>query len=807
MDTIDRPNLEDFTIIWLSDSANSNNVQNELREIINYVKIFHNVDQCIEYVSKAVDDNIFIVLSVSTQSILETIHDLKQIELIYIFPAETINNSEYEKWSKVVGIFINKETLLRKLTKDIELRMKNSLISISIFSINSTIEEKSTREKYEASFLWFQLVLEVLLHLPQNNRGMSEMLNECRLQYANNQSQIDSINDFEANYKADKAIWWYTRDSFVYRIINRALRTQNIDIIFKFRYFITDLYTHLLELHKEFLESLPPIESDNDKVYLDVYRGQAISPDELNNISKSIGKLISMNTFLSTTMNKGLGMVFAGVDRPINDPKRSVLFHMTVDTSIHTFPFYIIPNSAEDEVLFSMGIIFKIDSIEQNGNMYIVKLTLNNDENKDIEQFIEFLRKEINHSDTTLATLGNFLVYSNEYDKAETYYQILLNELPLDHEDIPTIYNNIGLVYDLKGNHTHALQYYNKSLAFLDNVTQDKQSSLALHYNNLAATYFAKKDYDTAILYYNMTLKVQTNLADLATTYNNLGTLSREIGDFDSALKSFTVSLEMSLKCLPIYHPDLAATYALNYFQEALKLELSHEFLSLSAIHSDIAEIYHKKHEYDLALQSYNECLNIQLNHLPPHLEDQATTYRNIALVYKSKNDLTQIITYYNKCLDIYKMILPSNHPDLSSLYHDLAMTYHEVRNYEAAIVALKHEQESLPLGDSHIPMTYENLAINYDEISKDYYLNGNYQQAIDTLKKSLHIQLQQTPNDDELILLISNDIESITAEMKKDRTKRCGVGVGEGEGVSVGGWLVMVESDHLVKVEGIALT
>ncbi|CAF3909655.1 unnamed protein product, partial [Rotaria sp. Silwood1] len=476
-----------------------------------------------------------------------------------------------------------------------------------------------------------------------------------------------------------------------------------------------------------------------------------------------------------------------------------------------------------------MGTIFKIDAIEQNGNMHMVKLTLNNDENNDIKQFIEFLRKEIDSTNTTVATLGNFLVYSNEYDKAETYYQMLLKELPPAHEDIPIIYNNIGLVYDLKGNHTRALQYYNKSLTLLDTMSQDNQSLLALNYNNLAAAYFAKKDYQTAILFYNMTLKVQTNPADLATTYNNFGELSREIGDFDSALKSFKTSLEMSLKVLPNCHPDLAATYsnianvqlemenygealinykkaldialisiandnscllqlhnsialiyfiqenydeALNHFNKALKLELPHEFLSLSIIHSSIAETYHKKHEYDLALQSYDNCLNIQLNHLSSYLPDRATTYRNIALVYKSKKDSKQVISYYNKSLDIYKTIFPSKHPDLGSVYHDLAMTYHEIENYEAAIDALNNEQEYLPHDDPHIPMTYENLAINYDKIATSYYLNGNYQQAINTLEKSVQIQLQRIPNDDELILLIKNDIETMKAEMEEDRAK-----------------------------------
>ena len=39
-------------------------------------------------------------------------------------------------------------------------------------------------------------------------------------------------------YSSETAIWWYTRDSFIYRILNKALRTQNIQILISFRFLI-----------------------------------------------------------------------------------------------------------------------------------------------------------------------------------------------------------------------------------------------------------------------------------------------------------------------------------------------------------------------------------------------------------------------------------------------------------------------------------------------------------------------------------------------------------------------------------------
>jgi hypothetical protein len=34
------------------------------------------------------------------------------------------------------------------------------------------------------------------------------------------------------SYTVDKAIWWYARECFLCRLLNKAFRTENLDIIF-----------------------------------------------------------------------------------------------------------------------------------------------------------------------------------------------------------------------------------------------------------------------------------------------------------------------------------------------------------------------------------------------------------------------------------------------------------------------------------------------------------------------------------------------------------------------------------------------
>jgi hypothetical protein len=92
----------------------------------------------------------------------------------------------------------------------------------------------------------------VLLRTPRPTENIhKDLLDECRRIYRENKAQTQFINAFETEYQPSKAIWWYTRDTFLYRLINMALRTENMVIIWKFRFIIQDIYQQLKTMHQE----------------------------------------------------------------------------------------------------------------------------------------------------------------------------------------------------------------------------------------------------------------------------------------------------------------------------------------------------------------------------------------------------------------------------------------------------------------------------------------------------------------------------------------------------------------------------
>ncbi|CAF1409940.1 unnamed protein product [Rotaria sp. Silwood1] len=77
------------------------------------------------------------------------------------------------------------------------------------------------------------------------------MLVECRRIYKDNEQVLAEIDAFDQMYHSNAALQWYSRDSFLFQIINQALRSSNVNAMFKMRYFLTDLYAPLHELNKQ----------------------------------------------------------------------------------------------------------------------------------------------------------------------------------------------------------------------------------------------------------------------------------------------------------------------------------------------------------------------------------------------------------------------------------------------------------------------------------------------------------------------------------------------------------------------------
>ncbi|CAF1441719.1 unnamed protein product, partial [Adineta steineri] len=240
----------------------------------------------------------------------------------------------------------------------------------------------------------FDLILlhltDILHHLSSKTDVINEkMLERCRLYCVGNEVELHKIDIFENDYHSDKAIHEYTKDTFLYRMLNRALRMGDMETILDFRYFILDLYSQLYKLQTDF--DRHPISICEERK-LTVYRGQLISIKELNELKQNIGGYILTRPFLSTTLSSDIALLYAGVDA--EDPSyESVLFVIDIDIQrqLRKRPFANIEKISqmrdENEVLFNAGTIFQVKSLKKfTERLWILHLNLCNDDNNDINE-------------------------------------------------------------------------------------------------------------------------------------------------------------------------------------------------------------------------------------------------------------------------------------------------------------------------------------------------------------------------------------------------------------------------------------
>lgn len=239
-----------------------------------------------------------------------------------------------------------------------------------------TISNKSTRDLTEekVTFMWLQLLIDILFNMPQLPMACDEMLAECRLAYVNDSKELQNINEFSRKYKPQDAVYWYTCQIFLYKQLNRALRTENIDIIFKFRMIIIDLCRQLTQLFESTMHTTPT---------LTVYRGQRIPLLEIVKLRNNIGGLISMNSFVSTSSNEQVTRRFLVQPSPRQQQETvEVLFKLTlhVDVARKTNkPFADIRNLSrfpgEEEILLTMGTVFRIEEIKYHSTDFLWYVT------------------------------------------------------------------------------------------------------------------------------------------------------------------------------------------------------------------------------------------------------------------------------------------------------------------------------------------------------------------------------------------------------------------------------------------------
>ncbi|CAF3751291.1 unnamed protein product [Rotaria sordida] len=583
-------NFEIFSLIWLDKDVNTNEdnwkIQQKLKESINFIKTFDDIKKCEQWIGRKIQQNAEekIILIVSDSygcEIVPRIYQLPQLVAIYIYCQVEMTNKQWLENYKEKS-----DELLTKISNDQNEREMSEAISSNSMSIfissvataassysSSTDSKQNSSTELNGDFLWSQICIEVLLRMKCRDNEREELINLCKQIYDGNKSELQNIEKFKQTYTPETAIR-------------------------------CDLYQQLKELYSA-TSHLEPITR--------VYRGQALPIHELDGIKSIIGQHLSLNSFLSTSLNREVALRFIPSIPAAN--KEKILFEIDIDPSIKNVKPYANISSysyfqTEAEVLFMLGSIFKIQSVTKQDDISIINIRLENEYDPELKQLSDYMKHNLDET-PSFVTLGDLLLRMAEYDKALRCYERVLKEL--DGKD--------------------------------QNTIQAAQCFTGIG----RAANFVKK-YDLSIKYHKKALMINLSLPNndynIAGTYNNLANAYKDRRDHQIALKYFYKSLEINKK--------------IN----------GDDTLEVARLYFNIGNTYRYQQKYDDALLNLQRTLEIRQKYLPPHHYEIAATLTNIGKVYYKKHNYKIALDYLLKADKIHRHSLPSTHPDVGGLYY-----------------------------------------------------------------------------------------------------------------------------------------
>lgn len=220
----------------------------KIEHIFSETHVFGDRARLIDFISTIKMERIILIVSGQIdQDFIKSIMDFKQIAVIYTF-GEMNSSDEETNLKKFAGNFKSIEDLCQ-VAGEKKRRMEDNRVKVTI--------SKANNNEISPALIYSELLKDVLLNLRYDDNVKENFADFAKSQHPDNRITLENIEKFR-NDKNYSPIWWYTCESFLYSMLNGALRNQDIDVLHQLGFFIRDLHKqlHQLQLHAPFLSSV-----------------------------------------------------------------------------------------------------------------------------------------------------------------------------------------------------------------------------------------------------------------------------------------------------------------------------------------------------------------------------------------------------------------------------------------------------------------------------------------------------------------------------------------------------------------------
>ena len=387
-------NRHDVAITWLDSKMDSEDRRTEslLNQLNDRVQLFNSANECINYLYRCQETTLFIISGKCAKEHLRAIHSCSSIDSIIIYCAspEKYYHLINDSYSKILACVASEIELIQCVHHWIDLKCQTHF-----YTCYSPNDYALQLTRQLALFL-ANFVLAHCIEYLGDKRHKEDMVKICQTNYAQHSLEFEHIREFELTYTPVDAIHWYTRNSFVYKIVNRTLRSFDSVKLRAIAFYIRDLRSELQKWHsKTLLKQIKTVYHGLAMIQADVYRIQSMPK----------GSFVSTNGFLSTSRRREIALAFATEKQNnLRQPLVNVLLEINIDVENSPIIFADIASLSafpdEGEVLFDLGAMFHLQNViydkEGDTDLHIIQLSLATQDHYDtIKQSLKMIEYKL----------------------------------------------------------------------------------------------------------------------------------------------------------------------------------------------------------------------------------------------------------------------------------------------------------------------------------------------------------------------------------------------------------------------------
>ena len=611
-------NVENFTIVWVVGSEDENVAR--LRPAVNFVHELEDADGLAEFLTGCTHERVILLIpSTQAQSVMGDIHPHTCLQSIYLLSKNEDKPHWIKDYPKIVGVYSAPETVRNHLLKSLP-RVASNLASV----VMAAKDEESND-----AFTYCQLLKETMLCTDDESDLKKDMIAFCRLHYAGNQDELDEINEFEKNSSNEKMIEWYMRPCFLSKVLSRALRTQEIDLIFKMR--------HAMQCLDKQIKAIASKETSN------MYATLEMTAENANEFQNNIGGLLLFGAFLPATLERPSTSNFKRTNEGVR-----VIFSIRLGSGCGAN----IKHLGVADVLINVDTVFRVLSADEHSEgLWNVSLESVRHTDSHFRKLTDTRREEMK-APVVILQLTKLLIATNHYPEGDLITELVFSDGSFHGDNtllasLAAAHHLLGNVDDENGNSEGARNQFFKSLRAFQKFLPDTHPLLSSSYNNIGSMFYKDDKYDEAIKFHEKALQCQLNSPspdiDAVSIYSaNIGAVYFERKDYEKA----AIHLQRAVKII-----EKTAAGGKND--------------NLISIYQKIASCFWRTDKAKEALEYYEKTLKLQLNAVPMDTHSVSVTYFNLSTAYASVGQLEKAVESAEKSIEQLLKTRPPDHPEV----------------------------------------------------------------------------------------------------------------------------------------------